>query len=240
MLAPSPKATVDILADERWQLVQRIVSSPPCHKSTRLRELLEHVTERTIHGHAHELTEQQIGSTLFHKPSGYSSLEDSSVRVHARQLRLKLHEYFDEEGRNDPIVLTIPRGCYTPIFKPRAKASTLIAENTLSSSTLTSWRRQAVLAWTLCGMLVLVCALLLLVYPLGRRSIASAEANVIPPWPFSQVFDSRHQTVVVVADSNYGMFRILTSQPGSLNQYLRREFLQMSPILKGSPGATLD
>src|SRR6266566_4631533 len=67
-----------------------------------------------------------------------------------------------------------------------------------------------------------------------------AEANVIPPWPFSQVFDSRHQTVVVVADSNHGMFRILTSQPGSLNQYLRREFLQLSPILKGSPGATLD
>jgi len=55
---------------------------------------------------------------VFHKPSDYSSLEDSSVRVHARHLRLKLHEYFDEEGRNEPIVLTIPRGCYTPIFKP--------------------------------------------------------------------------------------------------------------------------
>ena len=55
---------------------------------------------------------------MFHKPSDYSSLEDSSVRVHARHLRLKLHEYFDEEGRNEPIVLTIPRGCYTPIFKP--------------------------------------------------------------------------------------------------------------------------
>ena len=40
------------------------------------------------------------------------------MRVHARHLGLKLHEYFDEEGRNEPIVLTIPRGCYTPIFKP--------------------------------------------------------------------------------------------------------------------------
>ena len=29
---------------------------------------------------------------MFHKPSDYSSLEDSSVRVHARHLRLKLHE----------------------------------------------------------------------------------------------------------------------------------------------------
>ena len=60
----------------------------------------------------------RVPSAVFHKPSDYSSLEDSSVRVHARHLRLKLHEYFDEEGRNEPIVLTIPGGCYTPIFKP--------------------------------------------------------------------------------------------------------------------------
>src|SRR6266446_3217355 len=124
MLATSPKATEDILADERWQLAQRIASSPPFQKSTRLRELLEHVTERTIHGHAHELTEQQIGSALFHKPSGYSPLEDSSVRVHARQLRLKLHEYFDEEGRNESLILEIPKGSYAPMFKPAEKAAT--------------------------------------------------------------------------------------------------------------------
>ena len=234
MSTTKPPLAADIHTDERWQLVQRIVCSWPFQKSVRLRELLEYITEQTIVGHAQELTEHHIGSAVFHKPSDYSSLEDSSVRVHARQLRLKLHEYFDEEGRNEPIILTIPRGSYTPIFKPRAKATTAIAENTLSSSTLRSWRRQAVLAWTLCGILALVCALL--IYPLGRRSVANVEANVIPPWPFSQVFDSRHQTVVVVADSNYGMFRILTSQPGSLNQYLRREFLQMSPIPKGSPG----
>src|SRR6266550_4621138 len=155
MLAPSPKATVDILADERWQLVQRIVSSPPFQKSTRLRELLKHVTERTIHGHAHELTEQQIGSTLFHKPLGYSSLEDSSVRVHARQLRLKLHEYFDEEGRNEPLILSVPKGSYTPIFKPAAKAATPIAESAPGVSPAVSRRNEAILAWTMCGVLII-------------------------------------------------------------------------------------
>jgi len=56
------------------------------------------------------LTEQHIGNALFHKPSDYSPLEDSSVRVHVRQLRLKLHEYFNEDGRNEPIILEIPKG----------------------------------------------------------------------------------------------------------------------------------
>jgi len=230
MLAPSPKATEDILADERWQLVQRIVSSPPFQKSTRLRELLEHVTERAIHGHAHELTEQQIGSTLFHKPSGYSSLEDSSVRVHARQLRLKLHEYFDEEGRNEPLILSIPKGSYTPIFKPPTKAAGALAEAALGISPATAWRTKAILAWTLCGVLTIVCAVL--AYRSARHGTAGlTESATNPPWPFSQVFDTKHQTLIIVADSNYGMFRIRTSQPGSLDQYLRRDFLQSSSKL---------
>ena len=74
--------------DERWQLVQRIVCSAPFQKSTRLRELLQYLVEQTLHGNAHELTEQHIGNALFHKPSDYRPLEDSSVRVHVRQLRL--------------------------------------------------------------------------------------------------------------------------------------------------------
>jgi hypothetical protein len=38
--------------------------------------------------------------------------------------------------------------------------------------------------------------------------------------------------VLVVADSNYGMLRILTSQPGSLDQYLRRKFAQNPEVIK--------
>jgi hypothetical protein len=41
-------------------------------------------------------------------------VEDSSVRVHARQLRLKLHEYFDGEGREEPMIVEIPKGAYNP------------------------------------------------------------------------------------------------------------------------------
>src|SRR6202790_872625 len=112
-----PLGTDNLLNDERWQLVQRIISSPPFQKGTRLRDLLQYVTEQTIRGHAHELTEQHIGSALFHKPSDYSPLEDSSVRVHVRQLRLKLHEYFNEDGRNEPTILEIPKGSYAPVFR---------------------------------------------------------------------------------------------------------------------------
>jgi len=118
-LVSQPNISDDLLSDERWQLVQRILSSPPFQKSGRLRDLLQYVTEQAIRGHAHELTEQHIGEALFHKPSGYSPLEDSSVRVHVRQLRLKLHEYFDGDGRSETLIIEIPKGSYAPTFRNR-------------------------------------------------------------------------------------------------------------------------
>src|SRR6202035_3286977 len=103
------------------QLVQRILSSPPFQKSGRLRDLLQYITDQTIRGFAHELTEQHIGEAVFHKRPAYSPLEDSSVRVHARQLRLKLHEYFDGVGRDESLILEIPKGAYAPAFRTVTK-----------------------------------------------------------------------------------------------------------------------
>ena len=62
-----------------------------------------------------------------------------------------------------------------------------------------------------------------------------AHAPAVLAWSFSQIFDARHQTVIVVADSNYGMSRILASQPGSLDQYLRGESLEVPIVSKAGP-----
>jgi len=211
---------VDLQTDERWQLVQRIVSSPHFQKSTRLRELLQYIVEQTLHGNAHELTEQHIGNALFHKPSDYSPLEDSSVRVHVRQLRLKLHEYFNEDGRNEPIILEIPKGSYAPVFRAALKAETISATAELRAIPALAWFRRAMLPWALCAFLAMLCGVLAFRVITHRTALASLS------WPFSQIFDTRHQTIIVVADGNYGMARILSSQPGSLDEYLHREFLQ--------------
>jgi len=216
---------VDLQTDERWQLVQRIVSSPHFQKSTRLRELLQYIVEQTLHGNAHELTEQHIGNALFHKPSDYSPLEDSSVRVHVRQLRLKLHEYFNEDGRNEAIVLEIPKGSYAPVFRAALKAEAVPTALETKAIPALTWQSRGMLPWALCTLLTILCAVL------AYRVTAHRAAPVVPApaaisWPFSQIFDTRHQTILVVADSNYGMARILSSQPGSLDQYLHREFLQ--------------
>lgn len=211
----------DPLSDERWQLVQRIAASPPFQKSGRLRDLLHYITQQTIRGNAHELTEQHIGEAVFHKASGYSPLEDSSVRVHARQLRLKLHEYFDGVGRDEPLVVEIPKGAYAPVFRV-AKGVEIGRVPVVAPIEPTAPRlNRAVLPWILCGVLAVLCGALLVYFQRGPKTHDPDAAN--PPWPFTQIFDTRHQTIVVVADGNYGMLRILTGQRGSLEQYLNRD-----------------
>ena len=107
----------ELRADARWQLIERITASPPFQKSARLRELLRFMAERSIRGQIQDLSEHRIGSAVFGKAQDYSVVEDSSVRVHVRQLRLKLHEYFDGEGREEPSIVEIPKGAYTTLFR---------------------------------------------------------------------------------------------------------------------------
>ena len=79
--------------------------------------MLRYMAERTLHDQTQELTEHRIGSAVFGKAQNYSVVEDSSVRVHVRQLRLNLHEYFDGEGREEACVVEIPKGAYTTLFR---------------------------------------------------------------------------------------------------------------------------
>src|SRR5260370_31163441 len=109
-------STVDIEHDERWLLIERIVASAAFRKSGRLRDLLPHVARHSICGDLAELAEQRIGQAVFAKPVDYSPTEDSSVRVHIRQLRLKLHEYFDSQGRHESLTVEIPKGSYALAF----------------------------------------------------------------------------------------------------------------------------
>lgn len=213
----------DLKSDARWQLIERILSTGPFQKSGRLRELLPYLTERTLHGYGQELTEQNIGIAVFGKPAHYSPTEDSSVRVHARQLRLKLHEYFDGEGRNEDIIVEIPKGSYSPVFHSVARAPVEVAPTpaivTLPDAPAPK-RLHAILPWALVGVFALLC------FFLGLRLEQAPARPGTPPWPLSAVFDGTNHTQIVIADANYGMLRIISQQEGSLDAYLRPNLQQ--------------
>jgi hypothetical protein len=210
----------DLKTDPRWQLIERILATGPFQKSGRLRELLPYMAERTIHGHSHELTEHNIGIRVFGKAADYSAADDSSVRVHARQLRLKLHEYFDGEGRGETMVVEIPKGFYTPVFRTLQQPPVQHAIEAPQPAAVPEKRTiPPAVPWAVAGVLAAICVGLT-IYMMAAPARASAR------WPFSAVFDGSNRTQIVIADVNYGMLRIASQKGTSLEEYLRPNLQQ--------------
>ena len=209
----------DLRSDPRWMLVERILHSAPFQKSANLHSLFAYLAENTIRGKADALTERQIGEAVFGKPAGYSPAEDSAVRVHMRQLRLRLHEYFDQDGRHEVQRLDIPKGSYLLEFQssqPEAKplAPPVSAAPAASKKT---WRfaMREVLFWAAITAAI-VCAF-------GWYRAARIAAPIPISWPLNAVIQPDRQTRIVVSDSST-MLRQLGNQEITLDQYLRPGF----------------
>jgi hypothetical protein len=104
---------------EYRELVGRIVASTEFRRATRLRDFLLYVVDRKLADSSHELTEVFIGQRVFGRPPTYNPSEDSIVRTEARNLRQRLERYFAGDGREEPIILEIPKGGYLPVFRLR-------------------------------------------------------------------------------------------------------------------------
>lgn len=217
----------ELRADARWQLIERITASPPFQKSARLRELLRFMAEKSIRGQIQDLSEHRIGSAVFGKAQDYSVVEDSSVRVHIRQLRLKLHEYFDGEGREEPSIVEIPKGAYTTLFRSVESRTSTKPVPVIHQSGPKFWIRA--LPWALAAFFLATTVVLWFIRP----TIANAPT---PPWPLGTLFNPPNKPVeVVVADVNYGMTRLVDEQPVTLERYLSPSYRSGEDLSNAHP-----
>jgi hypothetical protein len=209
------------------ELVQRISSSPQFRRAAKLRDFLIYVVEQTLQGQGDLLNEQQIGRAVFGRPADYSPSEDNVVRAHARQLRVKLSEYFSNEGKGEPQVLEIPKGTYVPVFAPRASVPAAPVEESHErwplrlSSHIPSWAMLAVVAGLLGASVFLAVQNRTLQRQLATSLGASPGAV---PAPLAWVLDPDRSVSLVVADSCFGLMQDLAGRPASLEEYLTPEF----------------
>ncbi len=102
--------------------LDRILASSTLRHTDRLRRFLRFVVERTLDGHGDGLKEYVLGVEVFDRPQSFDPRVDPVVRVEARRLRFKLRDYYEGEGRGDPVVIDLPKGSYVPAFRPRPPA----------------------------------------------------------------------------------------------------------------------
>ena len=208
--------------DERWLLIERILASAPFRKAGRLRDLMRYLGDLSILGQTSDLTEQRIGEAVFGKAAGYRPVEDSSVRVHMRQLRLKLHEYFDSDGREEPLIVEIPKGSYALVFHS-VPAHVAVPESPKAEPVAKPARPvRMIVPWFLVGASTIMSAFL--------WTTARPAAPPPAPWPLSSVFDYSYPTEIVLADVTYGIRRLLSQQSVSLEEYIKGDFKDRLPV----------
>ncbi len=126
----------DKLAAEHIRVqLSRILKSPIFSLSTRLSRFLRFVVETALADQGHTLKEYVIGTDVYDRRSPYHPSQDSIVRTEARRLRTKLKEYYDSEGKADPIFIYFRSGSYVPVFFSR---DSQLPEDTLSEKSETS------------------------------------------------------------------------------------------------------
>ncbi|SHF43707.1 TolB amino-terminal domain-containing protein [Litoreibacter ascidiaceicola] len=94
----------------------RILGSRQFCNAPRLTRFLTYVVAESLAGRKHRLKGYTIGIEVFDKEADFDPQTDTIVRVQARALRQKLDQYYRQDGRDDPIHITIPKGSYEPSF----------------------------------------------------------------------------------------------------------------------------
>jgi hypothetical protein len=242
---PAWKSVFDLANEPRWQLAQRIVASRSFAKSVLLSRFLLYVCEREITGKTTEISEHQIGVHVFGRRQGYHPGEDNIVRNYARQLRNRLEQYFLEEGREEELRLSIPRGKYVPVYSrnhfQEHPLLVVTERETDSGGVLETVTPAAVPAlvsvqparhrWLFPGLgALLLLACLAIAWVVAHRAPADSADPLHPLW--SRLFDKSHQTLIVPSDAGIVMIQNLTGHLVPLSEYINRDYLSLKSPYK--------
>jgi TolB-like protein len=115
--------------------LSRIFMSGAFTNADRMKRFLKYVVEQSLHGNDADLSEYGIGLQVYDRDDTFDPRLDSIVRVDAARLRSKLREFYDSEGRSNPIRIEIPKGGYRANFSKRTKPHAEISAQRLAKET---------------------------------------------------------------------------------------------------------
>ncbi len=101
---------------EKREALKRLLQSKHFAKAKKVSHFLEFVCEQSFQGNADKLNEYLIGIEVYERGADFDPQQDAIVRVQAHEIRRKLKEYYQEEGKDDPLRLDFPPGHYVPVF----------------------------------------------------------------------------------------------------------------------------
>jgi TolB-like protein len=107
----------DISKQEVRAELDRLLQSALFLQSDRLARFLRFAIDNALAGNTDVLKEYVIGTEVYDRKPPYHPSQDSIVRTEARRLRAKLKDYYESEGRQNPVFIYFRPGTYVPLFR---------------------------------------------------------------------------------------------------------------------------
>ncbi|KAG1700626.1 hypothetical protein GQR58_005313 [Nymphon striatum] len=103
-----------------YEALSRLKNSKGLVHSPALQKILDYVISQELEGSGESIKAYTIGIDALGKSPSFDPLVDPIVRVNVGRLRKNILTYYENEGKNDPIRIEIPKGSYRPTFLPKA------------------------------------------------------------------------------------------------------------------------
>jgi hypothetical protein len=169
-------------------------------RSPRLVHLLRYIGEKYFRGESDQLKEYNIATEVFGRPANFfNPTDDAIARVEAHRLRKRLKQYYDTEGKDHPIHISIPFGTYVPVFTHRTNSLKAIpspeqaetppapaplpatVSTAIPDETVPFWRKRRFSAVLAAGLIVAVVGIRLLHGPQAAVMTAPGLQSVARP-----------------------------------------------------------
>jgi len=171
-------------------ILEKIIHSNTFDKTDKYARLLTYLVESSLCEKIPK--EYSIAVDVFDRDKGFNPSQDTIVRYYMHRLRKKLNDYYANAGKNDKIILVIPKGHYEVKFIPRSKNRGEF------------WQSFKKRDWILISTIVLLASTALLFY---YKYLSLAKISRIIDHPidkddpvWSGFFENQLPTVLIIGD----------------------------------------
>jgi hypothetical protein len=226
---------------EKRELVGRVANSPTFQRSPRLREFLVYVADCTIDDRLEDVREQQIAANVFNRKPDYNPGQDNIVRVEARSLRKRLELYFATEGRDEPVIISMPKGSYSLCFETRPPgfqaavpveisyrtpdAVPVVSPGPVPSPVPVIPRGSPWLVRILSAVILALLTLVVVQWQTRPAEKTVARSAPVLFLPFSALIDANRDTYIVTSDSSLVLIEELRHRKISLDDYITGRYV---------------
>ncbi|HEV2234879.1 MAG TPA: malectin domain-containing carbohydrate-binding protein [Terriglobia bacterium] len=114
--------------------LEAVLASEIFAKSPNLAKMLQYIGQKYFDSDVRSLKEYNIGVEALGRPPEFDPKLDSIVRVEAHRLREKLKRYYETEGADHPVIISLQLGHYAPQFLRRSDIAVNSAGNPIPDS----------------------------------------------------------------------------------------------------------